>query len=91
MNRSVLLGLFVTASILAGPSFASPKDQCQVNLETLSNARAQLPSTSQQQNLDNSVQQAKAAEAQKTEKGSEDCVAITDRAILEIRNSQKGG
>jgi len=90
MNRSVLLGLFVTASVLAAPSFASPKDQCQVNLETLSNARAQLGS-SQQQNLDNSVQQAKAAEAQKTEKGSEDCVAITDRAILEIRNSQKGG
>lgn len=90
MNRSVLLGLFITASVLAGPSFASPKDQCQVNLETLSNARAQLGS-SQQQNLDNSVQQAKDHEALKTEKGSEDCVAITDRAILEIRNSQKGG
>ncbi|MGP0015920.1 hypothetical protein, partial [Pseudomonas sp.] len=69
MNRSVLLGLFVTASVLAAPSFASPKDQCQVNLQTLSNARAEL-GTSQQANLDTSVQQAKAAEAQKTEKGS---------------------
>jgi len=91
MNRSVLLGLFVTASVLAAPSFASPKDQCEVNLQTLSNARAQLPSTSQQANLDNSVQQAKAAEAQKTEKGTDDCVAITNRAILDIQNSQKGG
>ncbi|MBV6753312.1 MULTISPECIES: hypothetical protein [Pseudomonas] len=90
MNRSVLLGLFVTASVLAAPSFASPKDQCQVNLQTLSNARAQLGS-SQQANLDTSVQQAKAAEAQKTEKGTDDCVAITDRALLEIQNSQKGG
>ncbi|NWA29050.1 hypothetical protein HX870_00395 [Pseudomonas gingeri] len=90
MNRSVLLGLFVTASVLAAPSFASPKDQCQVNLLTLSNARAEL-GTSQQANLDTSVQQAKAAEAQKTDKGTDDCVAITDRAILEIQNSKKGG
>ncbi len=89
MNRSVLLGLFVSASVLAAPSFASAeKDLCATNLQSLNSARTQLDSN-QQANLDTSIQQAKAAADRNTDESARQCVAITSRALQEIQNGHK--
>lgn len=91
MKRSVLLGLFVTASILASPSFAgNQEDLCQVNLQTIRDARTTIQSPDLQANMEATVQQAQAAQAKNTEEGTKECIALTTRAIQTIQNSTKG-
>ena len=67
MKRSVLLGLFVTASMLASPSFAV-EDLCAVNLKTIENAKAQTPPEMTDQVME-SVTKAKADQAKAPRKG----------------------
>ncbi|WP_338526498.1 hypothetical protein NUH87_14295 [Pseudomonas batumici] len=89
MNRSVLLGLFVSACVLAAPAFASAeKDLCAVNLQSLNSAKPQLDAN-QQANLETSIQQAKAAADRNTNDSARECVAITSRALQEIQNHPK--
>ena len=87
MNHSVLLGLFVSACVLAAPAFASAeKDLCAIKLQALDSARTQLP-PNQQTNLDTSIQQARAAGDRNTNDGARECIAIVDRALQEIQSS----
>lgn len=91
MKRSVLLGLFVSTCVIAAPVFASAeKDLCAMNLQSLNSAKTQLDSN-RQANLETSIQQAKAAADRNTNDSARECVAITERALQEIRNSPKAG
>ncbi|MHC8316283.1 hypothetical protein [Pseudomonas sp. LB3P31] len=91
MKRSVLLGLFVTASMMASTSFAaSTDDLCEVNLQTIANAKAQVQTPEMQTRVDASVQQAKSHQAMNTKEGTEKCIAETTRTIEDIRKSAGG-
>jgi len=90
MKRSVLLGLFVTASMLASTSFAA-EDLCAVNLQTIANAKAQLQAPEIQARVEASVQHAKAYQALGTKEGTEKCIAETTQTIQDIQNAMKGG
>ncbi|MCU1762409.1 hypothetical protein NTD84_22155 [Pseudomonas sp. 14P_8.1_Bac3] len=89
MKRSVLLGLFVTASLLASPSFAA-EDLCAVNLKTIDNAKAQTPPEMSDQVME-SVRLAKEDQAKGTSEGTKDCIAETEKTIQDIKNANKGG
>lgn len=87
MKRSVLLGLFVTASMMASTSFAAgePTDLCQVNIQTIENGKAQLSANPElTQRAETSVAKAKALKAQGK---IDDCVAETQQTIVELRKS----
>lgn len=88
MKRSVLLGLFVTASLMASTSFA--EDLCAVNLKTIENAKAQIPPEMTDQVMD-SVKQAKADQAKGTKQGTDDCIAETTQTIQDLQDAKKGG
>ncbi|MGF6486276.1 hypothetical protein [Pseudomonas frederiksbergensis] len=89
MKRSVLLGLFVTASMLASPSFAA-EDLCAVNLKTIENAKSQTPPEMTDQVME-SVTKAKADHAKGTKEGTDDCIAETTKTIQAIQKSSDGG
>ncbi|MGE8188258.1 hypothetical protein [Pseudomonas sp. NPDC086278] len=88
MKRSVLLGLFVTASLMASTSFA--EDLCAVNIKTIENAKAQI-SPDMTDQVKDSVEQAKADQAKGTKQGTDDCIAETTQTIQDIKNANKGG
>ena len=89
MNRSVLLGFFVVASMMASTSFAAEKDLCAVNLQTIENGKAQIPPEMTEQ-VKASVEQAKADQAKGTKEGTDDCVAETNQTIMDVTNAHKG-
>ncbi|RON25979.1 MULTISPECIES: hypothetical protein [Pseudomonas] len=89
MKRSVLLGMFVTASMLASPSFAA-EDLCAVNLKTIENAKSQTPPEMTDQVME-SVTKAKADQAKGTKEGTDDCIAETEQTIQQLKNANKGG
>jgi len=92
MKRSILPGLFVVTALLAEPAFADgEKDLCASNLQTISSAKTTIIAADLQGEIENSVQQARAAQAQNTQEGTRNCISITQRAIQQIQNSQKGG
>jgi pimeloyl-CoA synthetase len=91
MKRSVLAGLFITVTVLASPVFAgSQEDLCQINLQTLKNSQATLQNPELKTETEATMQEAKAAQARKTEAGTKDCIALTTKAIQQIENSTKG-
>jgi hypothetical protein len=90
MKRSVLFGLFVTASLLASPSFAAVKDECAENLKTIENAQTQVPQEMADQ-VEDSVKLAKAEHAKGTKEGTDACVAETNDTIKMIKDANKGG
>ena len=89
MKRSVLFGLFVTASLMTSPSFAAD-DLCASNLKTIENAKAQTPPEMADQVMD-SVKKAQAHQAKGTKEGIDDCIAETEQTIQQIKNANKGG
>ncbi|MHC8322382.1 hypothetical protein ACYZT4_17065 [Pseudomonas sp. GB2N2] len=89
MKRSVLLGLFVTVSLMASTSFAA-EDLCAVNLKTIENAKAQIPPAMTEQVMD-SVEKAKADHAKGTKQGTDDCIAETTQTIQSIQKMSDGG
>jgi hypothetical protein len=91
MKRSVLLGLFVTASMMASTSFAASDDLCEVNLQTINNAKSQIQSPEIQARVEASVQQAKAHQAMNTKEGTEKCISETTQTIQEIQKANNGG
>jgi hypothetical protein len=90
MNRSVLLGLFITASMMASTSFAAEEDLCAVNLKTIENGKAQIPPEMADQ-VKASVEQAKADHAKGTKEGTDDCIAETNDIIKAVTDAKKGG
>lgn len=90
MKRSVLLGLFVTASMMASTSFAATEDLCEVNLQTIANAKSQIQAPEIQTRVEASVQQAKAHQAMNTKEGTEKCIAETTQTIQDIQNASSG-
>ncbi|WP_223546179.1 hypothetical protein [Pseudomonas sp. A-B-19] len=89
MNRSVLLGFFVVASMMASTSFAAEKDQCALNLQTIANGKAQIPGEMLDQ-VDASVKKAKADQAKGTKAGIDDCIAETNQTIMSLQDAHKG-
>ncbi|SDB50897.1 hypothetical protein [Pseudomonas sp. NFACC13-1] len=90
MKRSALLGLFVTASMMASTSFAAdkPDDLCEANIKTIENAQTQYQSSADlNARVTASVTKAKALKA---EGKIDDCVAETQQTILEIRKTSDG-
>jgi hypothetical protein len=90
MKRSVLLGLFVTASMMASTSFAAdkPADLCEANIQTITNAKTNYQSSAElNSRVEASVNKAKALKA---EGKIDDCVAETQQTILEIRKTSDG-
>lgn len=86
MKRSVLLGLFVTASVMASTSFAAGSDSlCEANLQTINNAKSEYQ-TSSELNARVSASVAK-AQALKAQGKIDDCVAETQQTILEIQKT----
>ncbi|MBC3206485.1 MULTISPECIES: hypothetical protein [Pseudomonas] len=87
MKRSVLLGLFVTASMMASTSFAAdkPADLCDANIQTINNSKAQLASKPELvQRAETSVAR---AQSLKAEGKIDDCVAETSQLIVEMRKA----
>ncbi|MCD9115930.1 MULTISPECIES: hypothetical protein [Pseudomonas] len=93
MKRSVLLGLFVTASMLASSSFAAggTEDLCEANLQTIANAKNQIKAPDVSARVEASVQQAKAYQAQNTKEGTEKCISETTQTIQDIQKVSKDG
>jgi len=89
MNRSVLLGLFVVASVMASPSFAAVEDQCALNLKTIENGKASIPPEMTDQ-VAATVKQAKADHAKGTKEGVNKCVSDTNEIIKAVTDSKKG-
>ena len=90
MKRSVLLGLFVTASMMASTSFATdkPDDLCEANIQTIENAKTQYQSSPDlSARATASVTKARGLK----EQGKiDDCIAETQQTILEIRKTTDG-
>ncbi|MFJ4607074.1 hypothetical protein LJJ44_00300 [Pseudomonas sp. B24_DOA] len=87
MKRSVLLGLFVTASMMASTSFAAdkPADLCDANIQTINGMKAQLSAKPElSQRAETSVSK---AQALKAEGKIDDCVAETSQTIVELRKN----
>ncbi|MBC3364483.1 hypothetical protein [Pseudomonas sp. SWRI154] len=93
MKRSVLLGLFVTASMLASPSFAAGDSDslCDTNIKTIENAKTQYQGSDSQSKIEASLQQAKAHQASKTEEGTKKCISETTQTIQEMQKTNKDG
>ncbi|WP_223516342.1 hypothetical protein [Pseudomonas sp. GL-B-19] len=90
MNRSVLLGLFITASMMASTSFAA-EDQCAVNLQTIENNKADFQGSGLAESIKATVEQAKADHAKGTKAGTDACVAETNDLIQSMKDAKKGG
>ena len=87
MNRSVMLGLFVTASMMASTSFADskPSSLCDANLQTIDNSKAQYQ-TSPDLNARVSASVSK-AQALKAQGKTDECLVETQQTLLEIQKS----
>ncbi|UST92825.1 hypothetical protein [Pseudomonas siliginis] len=87
MKRSVLLGLFVTASMMASTSFAAekPADLCDANIQEITNLKGQLAASPEKSQLaETSLSKAKALKAQGK---IDDCVAETSQTKLELQKA----
>ena len=87
MNRSVMLGLFVTASMMASTSFAAekPSDLCEANLQKINNSKSQYQTSSDlNSRVSASVSKAQALKAQGR---IDDCLAETQQTLLDIQKA----
>ena len=87
MKRSVLFGLFVTASMMASTSFADskPSSLCDANLQTIDNSKAQYQTSPE---LDGRVSASvNKARALKAEGKTDECLAVTQQILLEIQKA----
>ncbi|WP_338497635.1 hypothetical protein V5F23_03740 [Pseudomonas sp. WP18] len=90
MKRSALLGLFITASMMASASFAAekPDSLCEANIQTINNAKTQYQSSADlNDRVTRSVTRAQELKAQGK---IDECVAETQQTILEIRQASDG-
>lgn len=91
MKRSVLLGLFVAASMMASTSFAAgkPESLCEANLQTINNSKAQYQSSPDlNSRVSASVQR---AQTLKSQGKIDECLAETQQTILEIQKATGDG
>jgi hypothetical protein len=87
MKRSVLLGLFVTASMMASTSFAAdkPADLCDANVKTIENMKGQLSAKPElSQKADATLTR---AHDLKSKGQIDNCVAETQQTILELQKA----
>lgn len=87
MKRSVLLGLFVTASVMASTSFAAdkPDSLCDANLNQIESAKSQYQ-TSPDLNARVSASVSK-AQGLKAQGKTNECLVETQQTLLEIQRS----
>ncbi|NUT88452.1 hypothetical protein HNO91_18610 [Pseudomonas corrugata] len=93
MKRSVLLGLFVTASMLASSSFAagSSDNLCDTNIVTLESSKTQVQGSDLEGQYTNTLQQAKANRAENTDESIKKCITDTTQMLDQIRKVGKDG
>lgn len=94
MKRSVVAGLFVTVAMLTSPVFAAgQEDLCQINLQKIADAKVSngVMSDDLIAKVEADVQQAKAAQAEKTEAGTKKCISQTTQTLQDLQNNTKGG
>ncbi|MCF4994250.1 hypothetical protein GIW70_11425 [Pseudomonas syringae] len=87
MKRFLLLGLCVTASMMASTSFADskPADLCEASIQRINNAKTQYQ-TSPDLNARVSASVQKAQDL-KNRGMIDECVAQTQQTLLDIQNS----
>ena len=92
MKRSVLLGLFVTASMMASTSFAASDTEnlCDTNIKTIENARTQVKPDMQTQ-IDTSLNKAKALLNKGDDTSIKQCITETQQTITELQKTNKDG
>ncbi|MBA5708667.1 hypothetical protein DT037_16570 [Pseudomonas fulva] len=88
MKGTALSALFAAATLLASPAFAAD-DLCALNLQKINDSMATAGATSEglKTQIDEEVTKAKAAQAAGNDK---DCIAITQKAITLLQNTNKG-
>ncbi|ALU62192.1 hypothetical protein [Pseudomonas syringae] len=89
MKRTALTGLFLSAALLASPVFAAD-NLCAANIKTIENAKISSStnlSTENKKMLDDTVKNAKAAQAQNDENK---CVEVTTKTITALKNTGSG-
>ncbi|MGJ7475005.1 hypothetical protein ACSFEV_14645 [Pseudomonas fulva] len=88
MKGTALSALFAAATLLASPAFAAD-DLCALNLQKINDSMATAGATSEglKTQIDEEVTKAKAAQAAGNDK---DCIAITQKAITMLQNTNKG-
>jgi hypothetical protein len=91
MKRSVLLGLSVTASLMASTSFAATRDECTENLHTIDNAKAQYETMDIRPQVEASLEKARALKNENTEQGTKECIVETTQTIQLLQNANHGG
>ncbi|MBD9443748.1 hypothetical protein [Pseudomonas sp. PDM04] len=92
MKRSVLLGLFVTASMMASTSFAASKTDnlCETNIQTIENGKAQVKPEMQGQ-IEASLNKAKALLNKGDETSIKQCITETQQTMTELQKTNKDG
>nr|WP_314481092.1 hypothetical protein [uncultured Pseudomonas sp.] len=88
MKGTALSALFAAATLLASPAFAAD-DLCALNLQKINDSMATAGATSEglKTQIDEEVTKAKAAQAAGNDK---DCIAITQKALTMLQNTNKG-
>jgi len=89
MKGTALSALFAAATLLASPAFAAEKDLCALNLQEINDTMATAGATSEglKTQIDDEVTKAKDAQAKGNDK---DCIAITQKALTTLQNTNKG-
>ncbi|BBP61582.1 hypothetical protein [Pseudomonas sp. St316] len=92
MKRSVLLGLFVTASMLASSSFAAggSDNLCDTNITTIKNLKTQIQGTAIEGQVETSLNRAEALKAEGTEESTKTCITETTKTLQDIQKTDKG-
>lgn len=87
MKRTAFAGLFITAALLASPVFAAD-DLCDANLQTIKDARTSAStnlSTDTKAELAKTENKAIAEKDKHTDAGTKECIALTTKAISELK------
>lgn len=84
MKRSAIAGLFITAAMLASPVFAADKDLCASNIQSIEDALATAPATSETavDNVKAALEKAKKAQAAGDDKK---CIDETSSTLQKIQ------
>ncbi|MEZ1317724.1 hypothetical protein QIW53_17020 [Pseudomonas fluorescens] len=92
MKRSVLLGLFVTASMMASTTFAASKTDnlCETNIKTIENNKAQVKPDMQGQ-IEVSLNKAKALLNKGDDTSIKQCITETEQTLTELQKTNKDG
>ena len=84
MKHSAMAGLFITAALLASPTFAADKDLCAANIQQISDFVDSAPAIpeSSLNNVKDALEKSKTAQAAGNDK---DCIEISGQMLEKIQ------